>query len=245
MNWYNRQLKISQRKGRVWTNEELEKIKNMFEQGFSQTQIASFFGVSAQPIKNLNKKYKWKNFKADRSKYDSFLADLYLLPPKGKGMSAKQIYKQHGFSTGKLYKALERLNLLDHWRGQSDAQKHMNLTNPDAAKEKSNTMKQRFIDNPELREELSRFQKQKFIDNPDLREEYSQRMTQQWKDIGGYEGKLKSTSTKEQAINLLNNLMKIIIRDEGGRKSFNTYNKYMNIINNHIYPNEIQQGSPI
>ena len=123
MNWYNRQLKIGMSVKKIWTNNELEKIKKMLEEGYNYVQIAQLFNVSPPTINSLNKKYKWKDLKAEVDKNDQLIANLYLLPPDGKGMSAIEIARKHGFQYRRIQDALKRLNLFNKWRNISEEAK--------------------------------------------------------------------------------------------------------------------------
>ena len=120
------------------------------------------------------------------------------------------------------------------------------IDNPKIKEDISKTLKQRYIDNPELKEEISNREKQRYIDNPELREQMSKIHKQRFIDYGGWEGYLKLQSTRSKAIQLLNNLIHMIIKREGRtNNSYRVYNKYMNIINNHTYPDEVQQGATV
>ena len=61
MNWYNRQLKIAGRPGRVWSNKELNKIKSLLEEGKPIRQISRILGTYPRMIRFLNKKKSKKN----------------------------------------------------------------------------------------------------------------------------------------------------------------------------------------
>ncbi len=65
MNWYKRQLKIAMPRGfsREWTDEELEKIKELILNGETAANIAKMFGTSKSVILRLNYKYKWREKK--------------------------------------------------------------------------------------------------------------------------------------------------------------------------------------
>ncbi len=207
MNWYNRHIKIAAPK-RGWTNEELAEIENLINQGKSFLSIAKMFGVSSHAIDGLNKKYQWRNLVEERKKRDTSIANFYLLPPRGKGMPAKKITKQYGFTRLTIFQALERLNLLDQWRGPLQAAQ------------------------------------KRYQDNPELVQEQSIRMKQKVEEMGGFEGMLLNCSTRDKAIAMLNHNVKRIGKEDSGR-AFNTYNKYIKIIENHTYPDEVQQPIPI
>jgi transposase len=124
MNWYNRQLKIAKR---GWATEELEKVKKLVEEGMSFERIAKLFGVSDNSIRQLNAKYRWvdlelrrKEKEKKRGEDDKKIVDLYLLPPKGRGMAARRIRREYGFSLKRVQNALERLGLSEYYRNVSE-----------------------------------------------------------------------------------------------------------------------------
>ena len=278
MNWYNRQLKIAKR---AWTNEELAKIKKLLEEGYNFNQITSLLNVGKGVIRNLNKKYNWKDLDVEKRKKDKMIADLYLLPPYGMGLSTSQIAKKYKFSYKRIKQALERLNLIKHLRDKSETASLKYKNNPQFREDASILQKQRFLDNPGLKDNMSRKLKQRYIDDPNLREEQSKKikqfyddnpearkeksvrskqvfkdntelrdqiskkMIQQWKDWGGLEGRLTSFPTRSQAEQFLNNFLhNIINREEGASsKAYFIQTKYMKIINDHTYPDEVQQGA--
>ncbi len=203
--------------------QDLQNIKKMIDDGISIPKIADFYNVSKHTIYNLNKKYKWIDIDEEREKKDKLIANLYLLPPKGEGWTAAKIQERHGISLGGIKGALERLGLLDQYRSNPAAQK------------------QKYIDNPELKEELSRIQKQRFIDNPELRRQMSQQMLDFWDRVGRLEGFLLSYPTREQAVSWLEKF-KWRNYKNSPQRTMGAYNKYMKIIENHTYPDEVQQG---
>lgn len=206
-----------------WSEEDLEKIKSLILQDKSFRSIASLFGVGDVTIANLNKKYKWKDLKADRLKKDNFIASLYLLHPDGKGMSAKAIAAQYGINPSTTMQALRRLDKLDFWRGQSEAQKQKYIYDPDSARVHSEKLKQVHKDRPEIGEQQSI------------------RMKEYWDEIGKLEGLLLSYPTKEQAVKWLNGFYHRLLKMNKIETANQIYNKYMKIINDHTYPDEIEQ----
>jgi len=149
MNWYKRQLKIAYSANRGWTEEELNSIKNLYENGYTSIQIAPLFGVNPATINKMNNKYKWRDFKAEKAERDKLILDAYLLPPDGKGMTTDQIKNQYGAGEPAIKGALKRSNLLHLYRGKSDAQK-IRYTDPEKRKQMSDIHKKRYVDNPEL-----------------------------------------------------------------------------------------------
>jgi len=146
MNWYKKQLKIAFAAPRGWSSKELAEMERLVNQGKSFLSIAKMFGVNSHTIERLNKKYQWRDLVEYRRKKDEYLASLYLLPPRGKGMTAQQITKQYGTNLTTVFKALERLNLLDQWRGRSEAARKKFIDHPELVQEHSIKMKQRIED---------------------------------------------------------------------------------------------------
>jgi len=216
MNWYKRQLKTSADK-RTWTEEELDRIKKLLEKGYSYTDIAEMFHVSRPAISYLNKKYKMVDrspFFDKKLKEDEFISSLYLLPPYGEGMSAKDIREQYGFTAKKVMSALKRLGKIDEWRDRKD------------------------MWNDELRDHQRQNMLRRFEEG--YGEELSPKLQDYWDRIGRLGGFLTSYPTREQAIAWLENF-KARNYIENPQKTMATYNKYMRIINNHTFPDEIQR----
>ncbi len=198
MNWYKKQLKIAKdiRPVRKWTSEELEQIEELVKKRIPFIQIAKMFDVNKKNILNLNKKYKWRDIKKEREDYDKRVADLYLLPPFGKGLGVKEITEQTGINSKSVYNALKRLGLEDKIRDGSYAQ-NKRWSNPEEREEQSKRQKQFYKDNPEVKEQQRERMQQRYIDNPGLREEHSKFMTEFWKD--NPEGREeRSKKTKQQ-----------------------------------------------
>ena len=146
MNWYKRQLKIAKR---VWTDEELNKIKSLLEEGESIVQICRLLGTYPKEIKDLNKKYQLVDLEKVKRKKSEWIASLYLLPPKGKGLSTKEIKRQYDISRSSIVKALKTLGLegkirgrLDDYVNQQVSQKNKDFrkNNPGANEENSRRM---------------------------------------------------------------------------------------------------------
>lgn len=205
-----------------WSQEDLEKMKKMLEDGYSYKKISKFFGIGDLTVKKTNEKYKLVDMVKLRDKKDKHILNLYLLPPDGKGMSAQSMQKQYGINPVSIQTVLRNSGLSNKWRGQSEAQKQKYINNPDAALEQSNKLKQRHIDRPELAVEHSKFMKEK------------------WKEWGGMEGLLLSYSTREQAINWLKGFVQRLY-DTNPQAASGINAKYMKVINNHTYPDEVQQ----
>jgi len=73
----------------------------------------------------------------------------------------------------------------------------------------------------------------------------SERMKQFWRDMGGLEGRLLSYPTRDKAITFLHGFFNKIQKEEGATIAGGIYNKYMDIINNYTYPDEIQQEETV
>jgi len=235
MNWYKKQLKIAMAVSRGWSEDDLQKVKELYEKGYSSVYIAPLFGVNPATINKLNQKYKFVDFKKRKQEKYKWLAGLYLLPPDGEGMPASEIYKQHGISPKVVRLALKSLGKEEKWRGNSEAGRKKFEDNPDLKKEISEKQKQYYRDNPEARQEQSKRIKQLFIDEPERTER-------------GLEGRLKSYNSRDEAINYLNgfigNSINKAVSPAQKSTAFHTYNKFMEIINSHTFPDEVQQQPP-
>jgi transposase len=226
MNWYNRHIKTAMPTPRKWTEEEINKIRKLVEKGDSFRSIAKLFGVSNHSISKLNNKYKWVDLNRKRDERDNFIADLYLSPPKGKGLSLAAIAKNYGISDMAVKKALERLGLSNELRDRHEAwtpelrQRYSDLfsekwrdpsfreyidglrSDPSYIQEMSEKKTQWWKDHPEVRDEYSNNQKQRYEDNPQLRVDISNMMKEQWRNYpGGFQGFL-STFPPEKRIEI-------------------------------------------
>lgn len=95
----------------------------------------------------------------------------------------------------------------------------------------------------EFRNNMSEIMKERYRNNPQLVEEMSERSIQTWKDKGGLAGLLTSYPSRQQAIDYLTNFIGNKIQSEGKtRQLYLTYEKYLKIINDHTYPDEVQQN---
>ena len=73
MNWYNIQLKIAMPKWIRWTDDQIETIKKLVNEGKSFSEIARMFNVHKKSISILNDKYKWRDLKQDRRAWEGTL----------------------------------------------------------------------------------------------------------------------------------------------------------------------------
>ena len=90
MNWYKRQLKISKHEKINLSEDDLQVVKEFFEEGYTYKDIADLFGVSSSTIRRINKEYGWRESKEWGSMEDvrknilekgRQMVDMYLLPP--------------------------------------------------------------------------------------------------------------------------------------------------------------------
>lgn len=229
MNWYKRQFKIAMPTPIQFSDEELQRIGKMLQEGKSFRNIGRIYNVAQKVIMRLNDKYRWRDLEKERRERDDKILNLYLLPPKGKGLTAKEISRQTGIRLPSIKNTLKRLGLGDQIRSVSDENK-------------------RRWQDPEERAKQSIRTRQFFESNPKAGKDHSIRMLEWWKQFeseegGKFENRLLSYPTRQRAINHLRGFMG---REFGTdpQKANAVYGKYIQIINNHTYPDEIQQSQP-
>jgi len=193
MNWYKRQLKIAKR---IWTDDDLQTIKELLEEGYPLDQIGELVGMSAVTMSRLNKEYGLVDFEAKKIEKDKWIKGLYLLPPDGEGLSSKQISKQYGIPIKSIKRALKRFDLLDQYRDRSwyDSPENKKRLSEIATERQndpaykgwmSEMQKQRYIDNPDLHRQRSEQLKKVHLDNPQLAIDSAKRMQKRWDDFDG------------------------------------------------------------
>jgi transposase len=293
MNWYKRQLKIADRPGRKWTEDELKIISDLLDEGNSYQDVSSLFGVSGYTIRDLslkykwreprspfspeqiekikrlvlnkisfdevgrmfgvsgstiqhlNKRYRWRDIKTEKDDRDKMIVDLYLLPPEGKGMSMNAIAKQYGIYPRTIQEALKRLGLSHKLRDISEELTRIHELHPEISQQQGEAVRRRYIEDPQLRERASEREKQKYIDNPEIAGRISETVKNNWENMGGLEGRLLSYPHRSQAVNFLMGFV-FRKREMGELDAANRiFGKYMQIINNHTYPEEVNQGTVI
>jgi hypothetical protein len=224
MNWYNRQLKIAMlREGRIqreWSEEDLQTMKKLIEKGKSFRDIAIFFNTVHSTISQLNDKYQWRDIKSEKMKKNKMIADLYLLPPDGKGLLGNEIKEQYGFDAATIFRALKALGLEDHYRGKNDP-----------------------YSEGKRREKI-----QNWNADPSNKQMISEKIKRWWDQFGTEQGerlknRLLSYPTRQQAMNHLSGFVGSQNYDLNydSKKTNAIYTKYQQIINNHTFPDEIQQ----
>ena len=182
MNWYNRQLKIATK----ISNDDIKIMEQFVREGFLFSEIASMFDISYSTISSYNKRYRWRDLKKERSDRDNLIIDLYMLPPRGKGLSAWKLLQQYGFGYKTIIGALSRHGLFNFYRRLEDTNN-------------SESQRQRYIDDTGLKDNLSKKQKQRYIDNPDLKNERSEFMIEYWKNYpGGWDAYLDKFPPEKQ-----------------------------------------------
>lgn len=87
--------------------------------------------------------------------------------------------------------------------------------------------------------------KQRFIDNPQIRENISNGVKQYWSDIGGLEGRLLSYSSRNEAYRYLMRFVKYVEMEGDRQKAFAIWTVYKKIIDNHTFPDEVQQTQQV
>jgi hypothetical protein len=282
MNWYKRQLKIA--KWISWTDDQIETIKNLVNEGKSFREIGRMFGVHPKSISILNDKHKWRDIKQERLDYDRRVAKMYRLPPYGEGMGVIEILNTNGINARTIYNVLRRLGLEEEIRDASYAskkrwqdpkqkeeqslrKKKFYEEHPEVGKEHGEMMKQRYIDNPEMREDHGKKIKQRwdndpdlkkrqsdrikktYEENPQLRENKSRQMKEWWKQFEDEHGKklenrLLYFDSRQKAINLLNGFVGSKYQTDSDI-AMAIKHKYLQIINDHTYPDEVQQPQTV
>ena len=230
------------------TEDDFKKIKELLENGKSTTEVGELFGLSKKQFFYLNKKYKLVDFYDLKMKKYKWLASIYLLPPDGEGMPAAQIYKKYGISSDVVMLALQKLGLMKHWRGKAESQRKRNIDNPDELEARNNKIRQVYKDNLEIGVERGKKLKQLYIDEPERKEYLSKRMTEWWKqfeaeDGGKLENRLLAFPNRQKATNFLNGFVGSKYQTNP-KKASAIYQKYMPIIDNHTFPDELPQQPP-
>ncbi len=179
--------------------EQIEQIRQLVLDKKPFREIGKMFGVSKTTIQNLNNKYKWRDIKKEKEERDRLIADLYLLPPDGQGMSAIEITRQYGFNYKTIREALKRLNLIDNWRDISDDYIKRFDLNPNMHREQGESLRRRYEEDPNLRARMSELNKQHYIDNPELKDTISEGMKEYWRNYpGGYYAWLSTFPPEKQ-----------------------------------------------
>jgi len=204
MNWYKRQLKIAMPAptgvNRGWSNDDLITIKKLIEEGKSMRLISRLFGVSHGAINRLNKKYKWKknpNKQLNRIEpLTEKIKKLYLSPPHGKGLSAKDVGQQLNISPTTVRKVIKDIgekvrnpseSFTDERREKIVERNKLRWENPEN-KQKMKDFWKEYWSNNENKEIRSKKMKEVNENNPQLGEESSRRKTEYWENYpGGFE----------------------------------------------------------
>lgn len=276
MNWYNRHIKLAMPRAIEWTNEEMEKIKQLLEEGKSFDYIADLFGVSSRTIRNINKNnglvksflskgklskekideivYFYENGSSVRELSEAYDASsyqiIYALKKRGvydfgrrfeerkvdvaeenkndilkkyrAGFGVKELSREYGETRGAIYNHLRNNNI--HIRNREE---QLNMDH--------------YIQN------ASEKQRQFIKNNPQAAREHSRKLLEWWRQFGEEPGekltnRLLSFPTRQQAINMLRGFAGRLDKDPSLGNGRAVYTKYMDIINNHTFPDEVQQG---
>lgn len=218
MNWYKKiKYKIAAQGKRIeWRQEDLQAIEDLLVEGYTMIEIAGAFKINPKVLGFFLSKFKIKDKAQNRR--DQWLASLYLLPPEGKGLSIKQIINQYKTHRNEILGALKRLGFEGKVRNAEEASA---LIPSDSRSRKA---KEWFKNNPQWGKEASARQ--------------TQRNIEWWKKQGKLKGYLESRPIKQIAIIFLNGLFSRLRKEQGDDSANAVYNKYLQIINNHTYPED-------
>jgi len=300
MNWYNRQLKIAGIM-RGWSQEELEKVRKLLEEGSNYSQIGRLFGVSSNAIKSLNKKYNFVHREEKRITQE--IIDKVIDLRKNTNMSIVDMAREVGFGTNSINKILKNNNIVKERLSQNDILRIISLYQKgEKIKDLASiyninestivrALKKSKVFDPErqfsVRRSVIKEKNRRYI--PEILQKYKdgysineltigyeepassiknllkehnihiRNITEQsqmelarnkrseiakntWKEKGGLSGLLLSYPTRQQAIDYLNNFIGNKIQSEGkSNQLYVVYKDHMDIINDHVYPDEIQQ----
>jgi len=199
--------------------------------------------------------------KRERGKRDKQIAHMYLLPPKGLGKSLLDIAKHFGIkSHTAIKKSLIRSGLGDRIRSREESTNLSGGRDRQGQKIKEwwrdTENKARHIEklknkwrDPDYAKMQSEKTKKWWDENEWAKEYYSQMMfpimKKRWEDMPGEPGEkfgyyLTSMDSKRKAVNCLNGFIASKY-DENPEYASAMRNKYIQIINNHTYPDEVQQ----
>jgi len=204
-------------------------ILEKYRQGYGVSELNREFGESVQAIRNLLK----DNNVHIRTHKEQSLTDRsrQQASEKFKNMWQDEDKREHLINLTRErtqtdeYKEKRRQNMLEQ------------MENDPSIKERLREQSKTLWEIPGMREHL--IQKSREARNtPEYKEQLSKRSLENWKQVGGLEGRLLSYPTREQSINFLNgfvgNLWETNPSQAGAIR-----NKYMEIINAHIFPSEI------
>jgi hypothetical protein len=244
---------------KVFSPQQLEKIKELVESGVSFSKISKMFNTSIRMISNISNKNKW-NVPSLSEKFKKMWEDQDL-----RDQQSERVKKR--FEDPKereqLSEKIKQVYIDNPELREQNAERMRELAiDPNMIKERSKIQRERFKDpkhkkhhseklkkrweDQALREQASEAQKRRFEDIEE-RKMQSERQLKYWENIGGLKGLLLTYNNRQQAINRLNQFILILKNDpsQDSAKTYNTYNKYMDIINNHTYPDEVQQEASV
>lgn len=229
----------------VVNDDNAEEIINKYNEGYSVVELSEEYRESRQAIRNLLKKHNilarnmQEQATTDRAKQlasDKF-TKMWQNEEKRKEITEK--IRQNSQSEENRQKhrklMLERMEK-DPTIKQRLQQQSKDLWNIPGMREHLVEKMKEWKKDPVYREQQRNRMLEQWKD-PKFRENISNKMIENWAEKGGLAGHLLSYQTKEEAINYLNSFLGRV-GHEDKRMAMFMKDKYMEIINNHIFPNE-------
>ena len=209
---------IRQPNSRKLSDNDIALIKDLVEQGRPIKEIANSFEVDISNIYYLIKHRGWK-FNRNQRTYeeiiqkDKEIASLYLLPPLGQGLTAREIARRLDIRQEEVPNALRRMGLESHLRNRSEVnsslwndpeyRKKMEERNIDPLYVKNMSEKHKKIWEKRKTEPgyIDRVKKY-WEDHPELKNDMSIRKKQYWENMPGgfWEWLNKFSPEKQQEI---------------------------------------------
>lgn len=210
------------------------------------------------PIQRKSKE-EYEKTKKERSVKDEQIARMYLAPPKGKGMTMLDIAKYYGHNSHTaIKKSLIRSGLKDKIRTKDESaelsggkerhrEKMKNWWKEHGEEHMEKLMP--IFQSPEYRKMKSE-QSQKWWDENAWAKEYmSDVQKERWEEIGSFENYIYMMDSREKALRLVKGFIGSKLGKEKSveqrQQIFNMYGKYMKIIEDYTFPDEVQQPQPV
>lgn len=204
------------------TKDQIDEIAYFYENGVSVRELSEAYNITLNQVGNILKK---KNIFDISRKYEEYKVDVRdenkgdILRKYREGYGVKELSREYGESIRAITSFFENNNIHIRSREEQYAMEH-------------------------FRQNASEKQKQFNRNNPEAVHEHSRKMLEWWKQFGEESGekfknRLLAYPTRQQA---MNHLMGFVGSQNEDPKNANAiYTKYINIINNHTFPDEIQQ----
>ena len=241
---------------RIWSEDELDRIKDLIHQGVNRKEIANMFRTSSSSIHRLNNKYQWVSIKK-KPRLNFLREDIEDIRGLVEdGYSFEKISNLLNFSM----ESIRRLNEKYKWRNYDDnlLEKYKRIASLYLLPPDGKGMSQKEISEKEKIHSSLIFRSLKRLGlsdkfrcgselwTPKRKETQSKIRLKWWEEQGGLGFFLKNHYTnRDDAVNYLNGLV-IRMKNLGNdAKAFNTYQKYMEIINNHTFPDEVHQPQSV